>query len=286
MVKIIFQKCPDGIDCSADAPDYPISIVPELFQNPCPIGYYCENPDGNTPDPIPCPGGTFGGETGLQKEDECSDCPAGQYCPDPTSQSNVPNCAEEVLIGNYTCNLYNPCQPGRYCPEGSENESLCPVSTYQPFTLAKDETECRPCPSGYYCDIEGLSNPKDCVGGFFCPFNSTNFIDEPCPPGTYSQSPNLRSAPECGLCDSGKFCSGIIIGNVVEAPVDCAAGSYCTLGSKTEDHTAPCDLTVDEIPGITCAQICPLGAYCPQGTVSFYGFDFFQTFFFILFFKT
>jgi hypothetical protein len=51
------KQCPDGIDCSITAPDYPISIVPELFQNPCPIGYYCTNADADSvePTPIPCP---------------------------------------------------------------------------------------------------------------------------------------------------------------------------------------------------------------------------------------
>ena len=70
------------------------------------------------------------------------------------------------------------------------------------------------------------STPKPCVGGFYCPRETINYRITPCPEGTYSASPSLRSKFECGLCDSGFYCTGIATGNVVTVPVQCDAGRF------------------------------------------------------------
>ena len=145
------------------------------------------------------------------------------------------------------------------------------MGSYQPFPRAKTEEECAPCPSGNYCDELALDQPKACLAGFFCPFNSQTFRDTPCPAGTYSQSPSLRSQYECGLCEPGHYCTAVITGtgisSIVAPPEPCDAGSYCPLGSKSpaEDPSCSVDETT-EVPGVTCASICPLGAYCEQGS--------------------
>jgi len=45
--------------------------------NICPEGKYC--PLGTT-DPVFCPMGTYGNQTGLDDVSQCQDCPAGMYC--------------------------------------------------------------------------------------------------------------------------------------------------------------------------------------------------------------
>ncbi|CAG5098823.1 Oidioi.mRNA.OKI2018_I69.XSR.g16008.t1.cds [Oikopleura dioica] len=270
------KKCPPGIDCSVNSPDYPISIIPELFQNPCPLGYYCPDVD-----PVPCPPGTFGGEFGLSEEDQCTPCTEGYYCPPlgvpPTGAGEwptieVPSCEfDHISLGNYTCNAYKECRPGRYCETGSYEETECVKGTYQPFPRAKSKEECAPCKSGNYCDEPGLAEPKPCPAGFYCEFNVDNFISTPCPPGTYSISESLRSKYECPLCGGGLYCSGELdsLTDTVKPPKNCTAGVYCRQGSPSEDDSN-CNLPDETdplyVPGVECPIICPQGAYCPAGS--------------------
>ena len=50
---------------------------------------------------------------------------------------------------------------GRYCPAGTTHadEYLCPSRTYYNDTGASDMGDCLSCPGGYYCDVDGLSEP-------------------------------------------------------------------------------------------------------------------------------
>ena len=50
---------------------------------------------------------------------------------------------------------------GRYCPAGTTHadEYLCPARTYYNDTGASDMGDCLSCPGGYYCDVDGLSEP-------------------------------------------------------------------------------------------------------------------------------
>ena len=44
------------------------------------------------------------------------------------------------------------------------------------------------------------------------------------------------------------------------------SGSYCTLGSKSRSSTVACAVNADDVPGVTCAVECPLGAFCETGS--------------------
>ncbi|CAN0543877.1 unnamed protein product, partial [Ectocarpus sp. 8 AP-2014] len=66
----------------------------------CPIGRYCET---GTDVPTNCPVGTYGAQTGLGFESECTACTPGYFC------------AETGLTA-----VEGPCAEGYYCPAGSE----------------------------------------------------------------------------------------------------------------------------------------------------------------------
>ena len=63
------------------------------------------------------------------------------------------------------------CPAGYYCPAGTEFEAQypCPEGTYNNNTGAWNETSCKYCPSGHYC--EGVANVVPdglCQPGFYC----------------------------------------------------------------------------------------------------------------------
>jgi hypothetical protein len=67
----------------------------------------------------------------------CGLCPAGYYC------------------GDYA--TVNPviCPTGKFCPEGCELPSDCPLGTYNTATGKKESRECTFCDAGYFCPILG-----------------------------------------------------------------------------------------------------------------------------------
>ena len=73
--------------------------------SPCPLGHYC--PEA-TPDPIPCPPGSYRDTEGATSQSECTICPAGYYCPNDT--------ASQYGIA---------CDDGQFCPEGSWEQRDC-----------------------------------------------------------------------------------------------------------------------------------------------------------------
>ncbi|XP_058270321.1 uncharacterized protein si:dkey-103g5.4 isoform X4 [Hemibagrus wyckioides] len=55
-----------------------------------------------------------------------------------------------------------PCQPGHYCPEGSETAVPCPRGMFSPSFWARDITGCISCPPHHYAPTEGLSACLPC----------------------------------------------------------------------------------------------------------------------------
>ncbi|XP_017347105.1 uncharacterized protein si:dkey-103g5.4 isoform X2 [Ictalurus punctatus] len=55
-----------------------------------------------------------------------------------------------------------PCQPGHYCPEGSEIAVPCPRGTFAPSFWARDINGCISCPPHHYAPTEGLSACLPC----------------------------------------------------------------------------------------------------------------------------
>ena len=155
--------CPGGFTCQARS-DQP---------TPCEAGYYCtpgsemarrcEFPSycpAMTGLPISCPSGhlsrntstrldtlrtsvedsCFACQPGFFSDDgtECYECPAGFYCPAQTSNP-----------------LDFPCPAGSYCPGGSGMPTPCSPGSYNPLTMAQNETECLACPSDTFQSLSG-----------------------------------------------------------------------------------------------------------------------------------
>jgi hypothetical protein len=92
--------CPAGSYCDGNsAPGFP---------KPCPVGAYC--PAGSKA-PTPCPGGLYGGVTGLSLPACSGPCNKGYYCPNGS-----------------TSPMQVPCGVGFYCPQGTGPTPLpCPA---------------------------------------------------------------------------------------------------------------------------------------------------------------
>jgi len=127
--------------------------------NFCQAGYVC--PAGSkSAQEVACPEGTFSDRRDLHDTKHCEICPQGYSC---TSASTSTN------------NKITSCPQHRYCPEGTKTSKipLCPPGTYAPFTNAKSQYDCLPCPPGSYCEgteTSGTANgPTDCPKGYFCP---------------------------------------------------------------------------------------------------------------------
>ena len=66
--------------------------------------------------------------------------------------------AENVCMFHFNFESYTPLLlffiSGHYCPAGTNysTEYKCPVGTYNNDTGLKMESDCLPCPGGYYCD--------------------------------------------------------------------------------------------------------------------------------------
>ena len=221
--------CPAGLECPAG-----MDRVPDADNDNCRQGHYCPRGDISAC-PVPCPSGTFNEHVGLKQLSECQQCTAGEYCVTEGLNSTT-----------------GPCPPGYYCPLGTaEPDSYpCPIGFYRNSSARESFQDCTECLSGYFCDQEGLGQPKDCPEGYFCVTGST--FPQPCTLGTYGNSTNLRRSTDCTPCPGGRYCDGL---GRTEPTGPCDAGFYCTEKSYT---SAPFG---SEIGGL-----CPVGGYCPTGS--------------------
>lgn len=224
--------CFNGTYCPAG-----MTRAPDLLRNACPPGYYC--PAG-TPNPVPCPAGTYNGQSGQDVLSDCVVTPGGFY--------SIASSVKPLGL----------CSPGYYCPSGSSSPTqvACPARTYNPEVGGATIQDCSMCVAGGYCP-KGSAEPIVCPRGFACPTGVGN--PEPCPPGTYGETTGLRRLEECSPCDGGSYCDGYGL----QAPKGlCSPGFYCVLGSNT---------STPHHPGVcTSGSYCPLGSAfpvaCPEGT--------------------
>ena len=258
------EECPAGYYCLANSTTF--------LDTPCPPGYYC--PNGTTHSyQFPCPAGSYNPSNGSDGVEGCSLCPQRMYCegegqPLPTgfcssgfycflgstSSSPIPIITDTVLA-NYsnTCPYLVDVLMGDVCPEGT----YCPLGSYQPI----------PCPSGRYCDLEGLTTPTgNCSAGFYCSEGSMQSDQQPCspghfcpkgtpreiecPPGTFSNVSGNADEDNCLPCTPGYYCND----RALTAPTgECTQGYYCP-GGQTE--ATPSQF------------ICKPGHFCVRGSLS------------------
>ena len=166
----------------------------------------------------------------YQKEASCFLCPAGFYCPDEVTR------------------IPEMCEPGKYCPQGSQ------------FPL-----DCEP---GTYCNA-GSSAPTVCPPAYFCRGN--NDIMEKCKFGTYCPAGSFYEI----LCPDGTYGSGNVNNvDVDSACISCGRGLYSTQDNPNECLNCPAGYvclgrTSSETPINVSADRgyrCPLGHYCPEGS--------------------
>lgn len=79
---------------------------------------------------------------------------------------------------------YGKCEPGYYCPKGTEAMIPCPIGTINDNSGSDDVSDCSPCPEGYYCDRIGATSATygidisstlyTCGPGFLCTGGAKN----------------------------------------------------------------------------------------------------------------
>ncbi|EDO40915.1 predicted protein, partial [Nematostella vectensis] len=251
----------------------------------CQPGYYCPNGSAN---PIQCDRGKYCPTEGLLKP--FYDCEGGHYC---NLGASVPRPTDGVTG--------NVCPKGSYCPRGTPNGPLrCPLGTFANETGYRNETDCRDCTQGWFCDDLGLEEPKgQCMQGYYCDGRATHSQQHPCPKGhicpTGSPAPvpcgpgyhqNETRQWTCKKCPPGFYCNDTY-GPVVDyAPFECIEGHYCPEGTRyatqfkcppgsfnnqtgTDDVTDCLDCTggfvCDEWGLVRPNRLCGPGYFCRQG---------------------
>jgi len=117
------EMCPAGYYCTdLGTSNYTIY--------PCQSGHYCL--DGCQA-PTECPLGSYSLDQNVASSQDCPPCPASYYCPTTTTKLEA--------------------QLGTFCPEGSVEETLCPLGYYCPALAAAPIL----CPQGYYCPLYNLT---------------------------------------------------------------------------------------------------------------------------------
>ena len=139
-----YLYCVAGTECPGD-----MYYMPDVVNDPCRQGHYCPRGDVN-PWPVACPVGTFSDKYGLQQVSECEACTAGLYC-------DVEGLTAPVA----------DCPGGYYCPRGTGDQYTfpCPIGFYRNGSAKESFQDCAECTAGFYCDTEGLAEPKDCPRG-------------------------------------------------------------------------------------------------------------------------
>jgi hypothetical protein len=67
------------------------------------------------------------------------------------------------------------CPSGSYCPANSSAEVKCLKGTFNDQTNGKSFSDCKSCPGGKYCAIDGLTAPTgDIAAGYYSKTGATS----------------------------------------------------------------------------------------------------------------
>lgn len=158
---------------------------------------------------------------GLQAEHECLNCTGGEFCNETAMTATAGPCrAGYYCPSRSTSDEEMQCPQGRYCTLRTFHPFPCPSGTYSNGTGLEKAEDCIDCRPGYFCDDEGLiepkeqcdegyfctkrqnvSNPFPCPAGKHCPKGSAEPKD--CPAGTFAESPMSAG---CTMCPEGYYC--------------------------------------------------------------------------------
>ncbi|XP_072282810.1 uncharacterized protein [Pyxicephalus adspersus] len=222
----------------------------------CPVGYYCpEDIDAN---PVPCPPGTFNPTLGVTRAEHCLQCLPGMFCRDWASSAVSGPCQAGFFCtagslvpnpsGNGNESFGGVCPPGHFCPPGTSMPIPCPYGTFSDRRYLSAESQCIPCPPGYYCSSFGQTAPTGrCLAGYYCSLG----VSSPAPTGD----------GEGGGCPRGHYCP---VGSF--HPYACPAGTYNNLTHQQDCLPCPAGYYCAENTSDYSGFQCPAGFYCPKGT--------------------
>jgi len=203
-------------------------------------------------------------------------CPGGMY-PDPKAPEGCVQCAAGKYSTSATphgwevCNM--DCPRGFYCPAGSVKPLRCTAGRYGSVLRATDAECSGECDEGYYCPAASTSSrPYPCGNTtYICPAGAgrPRAVDD----GFYTlpESPTrLTTRVRQAACKPGSYC---VPTSGVQTP--CPAGRYGGARFYVNDQgTQPTENegreVLTRVPGWThsnCTEICPMGHYCPVGSV-------------------
>ncbi len=183
----VTAQCDSGYYCSNSS----IAARPgSLAQGggKCPIGFYC--PKGS-PKPLICKPGQYCPHEALSEP--IGNCSEGYYCLAGASSSKP----TDKVTGDI-------CPAGAYCPNGSQNYTLCPPGTYSNETGNRNVSNCLSCTEGYYCMGWGNKAPTaKCNAGFYCPVGQIRGDPPPydCWKAYYCEAGSATPKP----CPSGSY---------------------------------------------------------------------------------
>jgi len=227
----------------------------------CPKGGYCEQ---GSAWPKYCQSGYYNSFTGKKTVYDCQLCPPGQYCAGEGVEGTSGNCDDGYycLSGSGVKNQY-PAPPGSVSNSATSWKTTAVCGQYQ-YNNLWHQKECKDCPKGFYCDLEGhTDNFKVCPAGYFCPAKQKSA--SPCPPGTYNPTPmawdeNLH----CYECPPGYHCPSEGLATLTDS-YKCNAGYFCAARSR---FSSPANLDLEMLNAGKPARYgpCPTGHYCEVGT--------------------
>nr|XP_057935999.1 SCO-spondin isoform X4 [Doryrhamphus excisus] len=235
-----------------------------------------------------CPPGTLSNRTDLTDRSQCQQCPARYACLRGTGG------VQRAPLS---------CSAGHYCPPGTKfpTQYKCPEGTWSGQSGLESESECQPCPQGWYCLVGSGSPSGRCSSGHYCPEGTAYGTQFPCPTGMYSLHMGNRQKEDCLACPEGSFCPEgtskpapcppstfrhLKGGQRLEDCFDCPAGYFCAhsstvnpracgAGSYSDEGSAECSPC---LPGHFCSNettseeamlsvmVCPPGFLCSQGS--------------------
>ncbi|XP_074158322.1 uncharacterized protein LOC141562243 [Sminthopsis crassicaudata] len=261
-----YGPCNAGFHCikGASLPNPTDGVTGNL----CPAGHTC--PQGS-PEPVPCPSGSFLPFPGASSMKDCQPCPAGWFCSQQGLSFPEAACEEgwfcpiASISGNNPGNL---CPIGHYCPSGSPEPQLCPSGQYQDET---GQSQCKMCPAGKFCPSKVQSSepkdllwPVDCPAHYYCPPS----IQHPFSGCIVSERPKASSPEECQPRPAGQFCNSDIN---VQGPKMCPQGHFCPPGTQLPtQHPCP-QGTFGPRTGASSeldCEPCPAGMYCSSEGLS------------------
>ncbi|MDR2685676.1 MAG: hypothetical protein LBB23_02780 [Rickettsiales bacterium] len=165
------------------------------------------------------------------------------------------------------------------CPAGTWSNPACMVSVASGGYFATGRCpsiyqDCVDCPQGYFCDLDGIwpyDGNHGCPAGFWCPRGTTDFMEQACPSGTWSDTLS-GSLSQCttAKCGAGNWCESGIKGQCAEGyycPGNgqmnmCVPGYFCPTGSSALNNMCPNNMW--SLPGAKSSADC-LPTFCDDG---------------------